>query len=74
MTAIHYDHAPTTECLNPDVVHICHKCNACGRFPERRRMTLAEIEEMNRWEETEDEARAREFTQMENGGQRRLMP
>ena len=68
---IHHDYATADNCLNPEAVHICHKCNACGRWPDYR-MRLDEIAAMQEWEETDEERSRREFRQAERAGQARL--
>jgi hypothetical protein len=67
------DFGVTASCKNPDAVHICCQCNACGRFAGKRVPTPEEVDAWTLEGADPEEIRRHEFEQAECAGQGRLL-
>lgn len=62
----------TDDCKNEDAIHICCKCNGCGRFKDQRIPTDEEMFEIAICLEDEEDIWRREFKRSELAGQLKL--
>lgn len=61
-TYLHISITPIEECINPDVLYVCYKCNACGRLDKNTQKQdakmyqncLEEQYSFNRWSKDKD--------------------